>query len=265
MKGGVIMAEDTQGVNEPVNETQDVAAPTTEQKTTESEKVSGNELPNEASDRTKERFETLTRELKEERQRREALEGAFKTLKPEAKPVAEQPIYDPDTGLLNEQALNNVQLRAQEAEKQALETRRQLDQILEGQKKQSQEREDTEAYQSHPELDPKSDKFNKELRDVTASLMLQSMVHPEDFGDKQLSHKEAGDKAKELIAKLSGNVKEEAAKEAIEQLSPKEQAALEATGSNKRSDTTDLSTLKYRTRKGDEDAIIARFKRINPS
>lgn len=260
------MAEETQGVETPVSETQDTATPTVEQKTTEtSTEVAGNELPDEASDRTKERFETLTRELREERQRREALEGAFKTLKPEVKPEAQQPIYDPDTGFLNEQALTNVQLRAQEAEKQALETRKQLDELLEGQKKQAQEREDMEAFQAHPELDPKSKTFNKELRDVTASLMLQSMVHPEEFGNKQLTHKEAGDKAKDLIAKLSGNVKEEAAKEAIEQLSPKEQAALEATGSTRRSDVTDISALRYRTRKGDNSAIVERLGRINPS
>lgn len=258
------MAEETQGVIEPVNDTQDVAAPTTEQKTTGSEQVP-NELPNEASERTKARFEELTSQLKEERQRREALEGAFKTLKPEAKPEANQPIYDPDTGLLNEQALNNVQLRAQEAERQAQETKKQLDQLLEGQKKQTQEREDLEAFTAHPELDPKNEKFNKDLRDMTASLMLQSMVHPEQFGDKQLTHKEAGDKAKELVAKISGNVATEAAKEAIEQLSPKEQAALEATGSTKRGNTTDLTDLRRQTRRGNEDAIVARLKGLSPS
>lgn len=262
------MAEETQGVETPVSETQDTATPTVEQKTTEtSTEVAGNELPNEASNRTKERFETLTRELREERQRREALEGAFNTLKPkeESRTVTEQPIYDPDTGLLNEQALSNVQLRAQQAEKTAQEASQKLEGLLEDQKRQSQDREDQEAYVAHPELNPESDQFNKDLRDMTASLMLQSMVHPENFGNKQLSHKEAGDKAKELVAKISGNVKEEAAKEAIEQLSPKEQAALEATGSNRRSDTTDISTLRYQTRKGSQEAIIARLQRMNPS
>lgn len=260
------MADETQGVNEPVNDTQDVATPTTEQKTTGSEQVP-NELPDEASERTKTRFETLTKELAEERRSREALEKAFNTLKPkeETKPEVNQPIYDPDTGLLNEQALNNVQLRAQQAEKTAQEANTKLEGLLEDQKKQNQQREDQEAYVAHPELNPDSDKFNKDLRDMTASLMLQSMVHPEQFGDKQLTHKEAGDKAKELVAKISGNVKEEAAKEAIEQLSPKEQAALEATGSQQRTGLTDLQSLQRRTRKGDESAIMERLTRIKPS
>lgn len=259
------MADETQGVQVAENETQQPAAPTGEQKTTEtSTEVAGNELPNEASDRTRASFERLTQELAEERKRREVLEGAFKTLKPKEEKVQEQPIYDPDTGLLNEQALTNVQLRAQEAERQALETRKQLDELLEGQKKQAKEREDAEAYAAHPELDPKNEKvFNKDLRDVTASIMLQSMIHPEEFGGKQLSHKEAGFKAKELIAKISGNVKEEAAKEAIEQLSPKEQAALEATGSSKRGNGTDISSLRYNTRKGDDNALAERLKRLS--
>jgi hypothetical protein len=256
------MAEDTQDVQTPENETQDSAPSTEEQQTTE-ETTSANELPKEASDRTKERFDEKTSQLREERQRREALEGAFKTLKPEAKPEQDLPIYDPDTGLLNEQALTNVQLRAQEAEKQAQATNQKLETILEEQKKQSQEREDQEAYTAHPELNPKNEKtFNKDLRDMTASLLLQSMVHPEEFGGKQLTHKEAGDKAKDLVAKISGNVKEEAAKEAIEQLSPKEQAGLEATGSRQRTGQTDMDSLQRRSRTGDPEAIMERLQRM---
>ena len=258
------MAEDTQGVEQVENDTQLPAAPTGEQQTTGSEQVP-NELPNEASERTKARFEELTSQLAEERRSREALEKAFNTLKPKEAKAEIQPIYDPDTGLLNEQALTNVQLRAQEAEKTALEAKTELQQLREERIKQTQEREDLEAYQAHPELDPKNEQFNKDLRDMTASLMLQSMVHPEQFEGKQLTHKQAADKAKELVAKISGNVKEEAAKEAIEQLSPKEQAALEATGSRQRTGLKDMDSLQRRTRKGDESAIMERLQRIKPS
>ncbi len=262
------MAEETQGVQTPVNDTQEPAAPTGEQKTTGSEQVPNNELPDEAKERTKERFDTLTNELKEERRSREALEKAFNTLsKPKADvtPEVATPIYDPDTGLLNEQALSNVQLRAQEAEKTAQESKKQLDSYLEEQKKQAQVREDQEAYTAHPELNPNDKAFSKDLRDMTASLMLQSMVHPEQFGDKQLTHKEAGDKAKDLVAKLAGKVSEKAAQEAIEQLSPKEQAALDATGSHNQSSNENIDDLRRRTRRGDEDAIVARLSRINKS
>ncbi len=259
------MPEEPQGEQTQVTETPAPAAPTGEQKTTGSEQVPSNELPQEASERTKERFDILTKELKEERQSREALERAFQTLKPKetVTPETVAPIYDPETGLLNEQALSNVQLRAQEAEKQAQETKKQLDGYLEEQKKATQVREDEEAFTAHPELNPKDKAFSKDLRDMTASLMLQSMIHPEDFGNKQLTHKEAGDKAKALVAKLSGKVKEEAAQEAIEQLSPKEQAALDATGSHNQSSDENIESLRRRTQRGDEDAIVARLRRIN--
>ncbi len=254
------MAEQTQAIQPSEKTTQTPATPTGEQKTTVEETKT--QLPDEASERTKSRFDELTMQLKEERQRREALESAFQTLKPKDEPTKPEAIYDPTTGLLNEQALTNVQLRAQEAEKQAQMTQKQLDGYLEDQKKQNQAREDQEAFTAHPELDPKNDKFNKDLRDVTASIMLQSMVHPEEFGNKQLTHKEAGDKAKELIAKISGNVAKTAAQEAIEQLSPKEQAALAATGSTNHAQETDLATLRRRTQRGDTNALMERLERL---
>lgn len=259
------MAEETQDVQVPENETQDPAPSTGEQQTTEDQTSSENGLPIEASDRTKSRFETLTRELAEERQKRQALESAFSTLKPKETSVEPevQPIYDPDTGLLNEQALTTVQQRALEAERQAHKTQEELQQLLEERKREVQLKEDQEAYTAHPELNPEAKDFNKDLRDLTASLMLRSMLHPEEFSGKQLSHKEAGDRAKELVSKISGNVRQEAAQEAIEQLSPKEQAALEATGSNGRGhDTQGLDDLRRRTRKGDSNAIVERLKRM---
>ena len=131
------MAEQTQAIQPSEKTTQTPATPTGEQKTTVEETKT--QLPDEASDRTKSRFDELTMQLKEERQRREALESAFQTLKPKDEPTKPEAIYDPTTGLLNEQALTNVQLRAQEAEKQAQMTQKQLDGYLEDQKKQNPE------------------------------------------------------------------------------------------------------------------------------
>ena len=254
------MAEESQDVIVPENDTQDAATSTAEQQTAAK---ADDGLPTEASERTKSSFDRLTNELREERQKRIALESAYSTLKPkEAQKEADLPIYDPDTGLLNEQALTTVQQRAIEAERQAHQTQAELQQLLEDRKREVQLKEDQEAYKAHPELNPEAKDFNKDLRDVTAALMLKSMIHPEEFDGKQLSHKEAGDRAKDLIAKISGNVREEAAKEAIEQLSPKEQAALEATGSNQVSSTGDLEVLKRQTRTGDINALMARLKNV---
>jgi len=258
------MPDDPQGVQTPVNDTQEVATPTTEQKTTE-ETPSGNELPNEASERTKSRFDVLTNQLSEERQRREALERAFKDLQ---KPNVQQqpnelaPIYDPGTGVLDEAAIADRDRRLQEAEQRALRAEQTVQQYSQSQQERAEEAERVEAFTSHPELDPKSKTFDRNLHNVTKSLMLQSMVHPEEFGDKQLNFKEAGDAAKDMIAKITGTAKQEGAKEAIEQLTPKEQASLDVAGSNNRGDMTDLTNLAERTRRGDFNAISERLRRM---
>ncbi len=264
------MLEDTQDVIAPENETQDTATSTVEQQTTETSKeVAENELPDEASERTKSRFDELTRQLSEERQSRKALEDAFKTLKPKEVQQEEtlKPIYDPDTGLLNEEVLTDYQRRTIEAEKRATQAEQAVQQYTEKQKQEyqekEQEREALEAYEAHPDLNPTDKAFDQNLSSVTSSIMLRSMLHPEEFGDKQLSFKQAGDKAKELVGKIAAGAKAQGAQEAIEQLSPKEQAALEATGSsNRRSDNSNLEDLKRRTRRGDESAIIERLKGV---
>ena len=94
---------------------------------------------------------------------------------------------------------------------------------------------------------------------------LDSMIHPEDYSGKPLSFKEAADLAKSnLPAKKVEEVRKEAAKAAIEQLTPKEQASLEAVGSPDRRSQVEqpLEDLRFRSRKGDQDAIVERLKGI---
>src|SRR5947209_1256085 len=103
------MPEDTpQAEQTPVNETQEPAVPTGEQKIVEpaaSTQVSEDGLPDTASDRTKHEFEKLRNDLREERQKREAVESAFKSMQPKQPAQGLSPIIDPDTGYLNESAL----------------------------------------------------------------------------------------------------------------------------------------------------------------
>lgn len=255
------MTDDTQGVETPETDTQESATPTEEQQTTESDEVSGDEL-SDATERTKSRFDTLTTELREERQRREVLEATVRDLsKPKQQEQTIEPIYDPETGLPSEQGLSALQKQTIEASERAARAEQSVQGLLEEQKVRAQEKEDEEAYVAHPELNPSGKEFNQNLRDVTASIMLRSMIHPEEFGNKQLSHKEAGDRAKDLVSKIAGNAKAEGAKEAIEQLTPKEQASLEAAGSNQRTNT-DISDLRRRTQRGDDNALIERLKRV---
>ena len=214
-------------------------------------------LPESASDRTRHEFEKLREENRRERERREAAEAAFRTLQPkvEAQP---EPIYDPDTGYVNEAVLTETQKRAIEAEKRAAKAEEAVSQFR-------QEQEAREAYLAHPEANPDAKEYNPKLKNLAAGVILQSMLNPQEFGGKQFSLKEAYDYLKaDTNTKAVEEARKEGAQEAIEQLTPKEQATLEAIGTPARRSDLGQShdTLIERTRRNDFDAIAERMNRI---
>lgn len=216
-------------------------------------------LPESASDRTRHEFEKLREENRRERERREAAEAAFRTLQPNQ--VAQpEPIYDPDTGYVDPNALTALQRQAVEANERATKAEQTVNQFR-------QEQEAREAYLAHPEANPDSKEYNPKLKNLAAGVILQSMLNPQEFGGKQFSLKEAYDylKADTTDTKAVEEARKEGAQEAIEQLTPKEQATLEAIGtSGRRSDVGQShDTLVERTRRGDYDAIAERMKRIS--
>lgn len=261
------MADDTQtGVETPVNDTQVAPTPSAVQQTTEQvvDTTVSDGLPESASDRTRARVqevlgkaEMFEQELRVERQRREALESAFKSMQP--KVGAPEPIYDPNTGLLNEQVFNDVQKKAYEAEQRALKAEQAVQGYLADQ-------ENRRAYETHPELNPDAKQFDKELHKKARAVLLDSMMNPQDYGGKQLSLKDAGDylKGNPALESAVAQARREGASEAIEQLTPKEQAALEATGASSRRTevATNLDTLRFQTRKGNIGATMERMNAL---
>lgn len=247
--------DDTQKQAEIVPEVQqDAAVPTAEQ--TPTTQVDG--LPESASDRTKSEFDKLRNDLREERERREALESAFKTIQPKEATQADEPIYDPNTDQFDWNKLNEFQKKTTEAEQRAARAEQAVSEIRKDQ-------EAREAYVTYPEANPDSKDYDKKLATLASGIILQSMLTPQEFGGKQFSLKEAYDylKADTNNAAIE-EAKKEGALQAIEQLTPKEQASLEATGtSGRRSDVgSSHETLQQRTRKGDLDAIAERMNRI---
>lgn len=244
--------DNTQQAKDVPEVQQDAAMPTAEQ--IPDTKVDG--LPETASDRTKDQFDKLRSDLAEERTRREALEQAFSTLKPKDEAPKEEPIYDPNTDQFDWNKLNEVQNQTIEANKAATSTAEEVKALR-------AELEARDAYNVHPELNPNAATFDKELHVAARRVILDSMLNPGDYGGKQLSLKEAGDLLKNP-SKAVEEARKEGATEAIEQLTPKEQASLEATGtSGRRSDVGNThETLAVRTRKGDIDAIAERMNRI---
>ena len=261
------MTDDQQAEEQVVTETPQSPMPSDEQKTPESQEVeqdapqeesvkpeSEQVLPDEAKDRTKREFEKLRRDLHTERTRREQLESRFQSMQPKA--PALPPVYDPETGLLNEQALSQRDRLTQEA----LERAARAEEAVSNYEKVQEERE---LFSTYKELDPNGEKFDEELSHQVAAIKLHSMVSPEVYGGKQLSAKEAADFLSKRGQKALEAVKQQGAKEAIEQLSPKEQAALEATSSSgRRTQVSNLDDLRSRSRKGDNDAIMERLKAL---
>lgn len=265
------MAESSQGTTVPAQATPDPAIPTGEQQVPETqaeEKGVGqeteqtpqpqqeSELPANVAAHNREYIQKLEAErdqLRSELGKRKENNDMFKILQPKPLPQPE-PVIDPYTGQVDER-LTALRNEAWEAKQQAAQANQAIVNF-------QAEQERREAIREvGPELDSNSPKFNQELHDLTTALILHSMTKQDGV---QLSYKEAGLKAKNLLAsKNVEKVKAEAAQAAIEQLSPKEQAALEATGNPGRRGTDEnLDELRQRTRRGDLDAIISRMKNI---
>jgi hypothetical protein len=275
------MDNDTTAQQTPENDTQDSAMPTENQQTAQSEGVDesagqitedaasteteDSTLPENASDRTREQFEKLRsreedlrKSLQEERQRRELAERTYQSMQPKQEQQEEvAPLYDPNSGLLNEQVLTDVQKRAMAAEKRATQAEQSIQNYL-------NEQENRETFNEYPELNPNDTKtFNKDLHITTRQILLDSMVNPQDYENKQLSFREAAALAKTRLPGALDNAKKEGAQEAMEQLTPKEQASLAAVGSaSRRGDVGNLEELRKRTRKGDHTSSIQRMKSI---
>lgn len=228
-------------------------------------------LPEGVKERTRQEFEKLTSsnselatQLREERARRQYAESVFQQFTPR-QPVIEAPkplpIVDPTTGLVNENALAEMQRSTQQAQQEAKQAATELQQYRIDQEKR-------EAFTAHPELDPKGKSFNKEISIETRKVLLDNMTHPEDY-EKSLTFKEAADVVKARLKPMIDKAQQQGAKQAIEQITPKEQAALEVTGTPtgaKQLNTDEIESLRYATRKGgesSEEAIVRRMRGLS--
>lgn len=266
------MPDDPQEIKVPEKETQDSAIPTEEQKTSqvseeqsavepegqqtaEPQKETEAEIPDKKQEYNKAEFEKLREKFREEKARRLYAENVTRVQPPQPAPVI--PLYDPETGILNEQAMNELNRRSIEATERARRAEQAVQNI-------AIQQEEKETFAVHPELDPSSKKFDKALHRTTRAILQDAMYFPEDYGGKSLSFLEAAGLAKSVHKDKDINAaKVEGAKEAIEQLTPKEQAALEATGApQRRTGTSNLDDLRRRTRKGDIEAIVERLNNL---
>lgn len=270
------MVDDPQAQNTPVKEQQDSAMPTEAQKAPDTEVVVEADsqsapststpeegLPVDTSDRTRREFDKLQQKLREERAQREYYQNVFNSLQAKQPEQQSTPVYDPDTGLINEDVLTDVQRRAYEAEQRASRAESAVQSYL-------QEQENRTTYSSHPELDPNGEKFDQNLHNLTRGVLLDSMVNPQNYGGKQLSFSEAAEMAKDSVGKAAQNAGTQAVQQELENVAPKEQASLEATGSSGRRTAVneDFDSLVQASRqpgKKGEEAIAARLRMLDKS
>lgn len=265
-----------EGKNEPVNDTQDAPMPSADQKTPDTggqeasqpkgeasvpEQPPASDLPDSATERTREQFDKLKEQLREEREARKRVEGLFSTMAPQPQPQPQTPqvtpVYDPETGLLNEDALGEMQKGTFEANERAARAEAAAARTM-------QELENRELYSAYPELKPGKDQ-DKELFTEARRIIRDSVFNPEDYGlDPQmagqgLTPKQAADLARERIPKKE--VKQEPQSQ-VQDEEPKEQATLEATGSPQRAnelESVEEEELARASRLGRPGAMAARL------
>lgn len=255
------MAEDTQQAQDvPVTDTPDAPMPSADQLesapqgevTPEAASTQTDEtgLPKEAAERTKREFEKLRSQLREERARRQYVESVYN------QPAQVQP--QPDQ--FADPNLTAIQQQAYLAQQEALRTRQELQSFRD-------EQENQATYAKFPSLNPDAKEFDKTLHVATRRVLLDSMLNPDDYGG-QLSFVQAAELAAGMTPQQQQQLetaRTEGAKDAMTRLSPKEQAALEATSSPRgRTEITALQSeeLRLRSRKGDLEAITARLRGI---
>ncbi|HAR37127.1 MAG TPA: hypothetical protein DCS09_00260, partial [Porphyromonadaceae bacterium] len=237
--------------------------------------------PEKPSERTTEQFEKLkesnrklfeaNRLLQEELTRKARSEQTFAPIQQPQVPLAPAPsmeqftVVDPVSGerYVDEKklasALADATQRATRAETAVQSYIRRQDVL-------DEEKQTREAYASHPEINPSSEKFDAEVSRRTRALLLDSMMNPQDYGGTQLSFKDAADEAKK---QTSGQAKvlEEKTQQVIES---KEQATASATGVSGEtaqqisgSREGELDQLRYQTRFGrGDDPVWAVAKRL---
>ncbi len=215
------------------------------------------ELPEGTSERTREQFDKLKTQLREERSRKTNVQNVFEQLRPAQPAVTQEQInsfVDPVTGQVDINGLNTLIYSTHQRAARAEQT---VQGWIEGQ-------QEKEAYTSHPDLDPNNLKsFNRTLFNKTRAVLMDSMLNPQDYNGKPLTVKEAGDLAKGVTSQAIDAAEKAGAQKAIESLTPKEQASLEATGrSDRRNDVGDYDQLRQKTRKGDSQAIMERLRNI---
>lgn len=214
------------------------------------------ELPEGTKERTTREFEKLKTQLAQERQQRMKIEQMFSGMRQsQPQPVNQVPDYfNPETGEIN---VDKLEARNRQLESQL----QQLSGTVKSITEKEQIQQEQEAYASYPELNPNNgNKFNQVLHRAVTGYLTDAYLRGENPTMKQAADAINGIRAKDIK-----EAEKKGATQAMQQLTPKEQASLEATGrSDRRTEVIgNLERLQQRSREGDFNAIAERLKNIS--
>lgn len=236
------MADDQQA-EQVVEETPQAPTPSADQTPeSQTEEVETSEQETEPTQekvkpRTEERIKKLTQDLRAEREARLRIERTTPAI-PEW--------YDPSTGIVDP---NKLQMREQTLISQ-LQT---LQQQVQGYTRQQEAQQEKEAYAAYPELKTDDELHERVIREMATEFALGNSP----------TMKEAADKLLGFAKKYATKGEKEGARKALEQLAPKEQASLEATGrSDRRTPSVDLGQLSRQSRYGGDAGTLAVLQRL---
>lgn len=205
------------------------------------------ELPEGVKERTSEQFEKLKEQL---RQTREEL-FEMKSQIPPKKEEPERPLYDPKTGLVDIEALEQLRKDAKSAKKE-LESLRRID----------ADREVQSLYDTYPELKNPRTKQDKEFFDEAEKIWLHSQANPEKYGGQALSQKGAADLARR---RMNANKPTESSNAEAKQQASADVSGKPTQGVARQTSEEDLNRMREGTRFGDRNSMIARMRMIRES
>src|SRR5258706_6146353 len=106
--------------------------------------------------------------------------------------------------------IEDTSLRASRAEAAVSRYMQEQQELVRQQQRLDQQKQEKEAFESFPEVNPSSERFDRELSKRTEALLLHSYMHPEDYGGYALSFKQAAEQAQGQTATQAKSVQQAA-------------------------------------------------------
>lgn len=237
--------------------------------------------PEPTNDRTSQQFEKLlesnrqlyenNRKLQEEMARRQAPQTPVQprpTSQPQQVDPREFVETDPVTG---EQYINGQKMaaRVRELEQQLERTVTQTQSFIKTAEQRDIERQTSEAYAAHPELEPGNTKFSEGFHRQVRGVLTDSMFNAADYGGRPLTFREAADLVKKQYQPVQTQTPVQGGNPPEQESAVNSGNALKEQGSAQvmsqpqnapmASSSEELEALRFRTRQGDDQALAARL------